>query len=145
MTRSCDGCTKCCEGYLTGEIHGHKMYPGRPCHFKCKTGCEIYEQRPERPCKSYVCEWLVDPNIPGWFKPNEINAIVTKRKLTNGMEFWDVAEAGEKLKVEVLNWLLHRSLIYGTNIVYHIDGGKNVLGSPEFQSSFWGVENELQD
>ena len=36
--RSCDGCTKCCEGFLPAVIYNKYMYQGRPCHFKKKNG-----------------------------------------------------------------------------------------------------------
>ena len=45
--RSCDGCTKCCEGYLAGEIQGKQMGFGKPCFLvEIGKGCNDYENRP---------------------------------------------------------------------------------------------------
>jgi hypothetical protein len=129
--RSCDGCTKCCHGWLEGQAKGHKFYGGRPCFYIGKSGCSIYEDRPETPCKSYKCVWLGEEVLPEWFKPDLINAIVTKREL-NGVPYYDVVEAGSTLQTKVLNWLVHWSLNDNINIVYRIDGGEHWLGSREF-------------
>ena len=40
--RNCNNCTKCCEGWLSGEVNGYSFYPGRPCHFMKCDGCSIY-------------------------------------------------------------------------------------------------------
>lgn len=77
--RECNGCTACCEGWLSGEAHGHYFQPGRPCHFKCEGGCSIYEKRPENPCKTFICEWLVNPELPEWMKPS-VSKVITMKK-----------------------------------------------------------------
>ena len=57
--RSCGSCTKCCEGWLSGEALGHKFYPGKPCHFiAIGKGCSVYAKRPQEPCVSYKCGWI---------------------------------------------------------------------------------------
>lgn len=74
--RNCDGCTKCCEGYLTGEAFGHHFSPGNPCKFHNKKGCSIYEQRPYNPCKVFQCQWKSNLNIPEWLKPDKSGVII---------------------------------------------------------------------
>jgi len=41
--RTCGGCTACCDGWLTGNILGHELAPGKPCHFRGDGGCTIYD------------------------------------------------------------------------------------------------------
>lgn len=138
MNRKCGDCTKCCEGYLLGEAKGKSFYKGKPCHFVAiGKGCTIYRERPVNPCASYKCAWLTDENLPEWFKPNEINAIVDVRTVNN-IQFLNVVEAGEKLKVEVLSWLIVYALSNGLNLHWTIDGGPNYLGSKEFLDAMNG-------
>lgn len=129
--RKCDGCTKCCEGWLSGVAHCKNFYKGMPCHFMAETGCSIYENRPQDPCKNFQCEWLVNLEIPEWMKPNRVNVIATKRKIDN-YEYLELTEAGEKLKVEVLNWFILYALNNHLNLVYSINGGINKVGCLEF-------------
>ena len=132
--RECGSCTKCCEGWLNGEAYGHKFYPGQPCFFKKEGGCSIYKDRPENPCKSYKCLWLTDENIPHWMKPDQINAILTHR-IEEGIGYIDVTEAGEKLRVEVLNWIVMFALNKKANLQYKISGGVNRIGVSEFTAA----------
>ena len=139
--RECGTCTKCCEGWLKGEIYGNKMMPGLPCHFKKETSCAIYENRPQHPCKDFVCEWLVDLSIPEWMKPNISNVII-KKDLINNINYLNVVEAGSKLQSEVLNWAF-ASLVMGKykNIKFTINGGTHYYGTDEFNNAM----NELND
>lgn len=128
--RSCGECAKCCEGWLWGESHGYHFYSGMKCHFLEKT-CTIYDDRPEDPCKSYQCLWLVDKNIPAWLKPSLSNVILTRRKL-NDVFFVDVVEAGQKIDSSVLNWLMLWAINNNINMRYFVGGGPNKIGSKEF-------------
>ena len=76
-SRTCGDCTKCCEGWLEGVVHGYKMYRGCSCHFLEKS-CSAYESRPENPCKSYNCAWLLEDKFPSWMKPSLSGVIITK-------------------------------------------------------------------
>lgn len=137
MKRECGSCTKCCEGYLQGSAYGKPFFPGNPCHFlTIGKGCNIYAKRPKDPCISYTCEWLVNEEIPEWFKPDEINAIITKRKMQDSdIEFWDVTEAGETLQSKVLTWLIMYALKNGINLRWNVAGGMHWIGSSEFIES----------
>ena len=128
--RSCDGCAKCCEGWLQGEAHGHKFYRGRPCFFLNKT-CSIYETRPENPCRSYKCGWLDEMQFPEWMKPDLVNVIINRAE-NNGIKYYVLIEAGSLLDVKVLNWMIQWALNYNKNLMYYIDGGMNRIGSKEF-------------
>jgi uncharacterized cysteine cluster protein YcgN (CxxCxxCC family) len=129
--RSCNGCTKCCEGWLPSVIYEKHMYPGVPCHFKKNGGCSIYKDRPKNPCKQYKCEWLKDIQIPEWFKPSESGIILTGREI-NKIPYLEIVEAGSSMTIEMLNWVFKLHLIKRTNLYYEIKGGWNWIGSPEF-------------
>jgi hypothetical protein len=130
--RECGNCTKCCEGWLSGQALGHKFYGGRPCHFiSTGKGCTVYAQRPKDPCMVFKCEWLNNSNIPEWFKPNEINAIV-KISQVNGIEYLSVIEAGIFLQSKVLSWLIQYALTNELNFAWQVEGEFNWLGSEEF-------------
>lgn len=103
LGRSCNGCTRCCEGWLTGEAFGFKFYPGRACKFLGKTGCNIYEQRPYSPCVTFTCYWKDDINIPDWMRPNLSNVIILKNYL-EGYEYLRFIQSGGKVKEEVFKY-----------------------------------------
>jgi uncharacterized cysteine cluster protein YcgN (CxxCxxCC family) len=130
--RSCDACTKCCDGWLSGNAHGHDFYSGKPCHFVATgKGCSIYNDRPKEPCQTFKCAWLLSKEIPEWMKPDKVNAIISVRNIKN-FQYLSVKEAGEKLRVEVLSWLVSYVLQNNMNLHYEINGGSNYLGSNEF-------------
>lgn len=128
--RTCDGCSKCCEGALRGHAYQHNFYPGKPCHFLGE-GCSIYADRPKDPCQDYKCEWLASDELPMWMRPDLCNVITTKR-VKNGVEYYDIVEAGKKLDSAVLSWFVMWALSTQKNIMYQLDGGFNRIGSAEF-------------
>lgn len=133
MKRDCGDCTKCCEGYLSGEALGKTFFRSKPCHFVAiGQGCTVYAQRPKNPCVSYKCEWLTNLDIPEWMKPNLINTIIDKRKTPSGIEYINIVEAGAVLKAGVLSNLLLYALGNKLNIAWEVEGGKNWIGSEEF-------------
>ena len=135
IVRDCDGCTKCCEGWLTGEAKGIPFYPGVKCHFMSQKGCSIYKDRPHEPCVTYNCQWKKDPNIPEWMKPDVVNAIISPRNV-KGVNYFEIIEAGSKLQPEVLNWVIFNLILKRYNVRYQISGGWNNIGSPEFMDLF---------
>ena len=128
--RSCDGCAKCCEGWLHGEAYGHAFYRGRPCFFLNKT-CSIYDTRPENPCRTFKCSWLAEETFPHWMKPNLVNIIITKRQVDNFF-YYEIVEAGSTIDSKTLNWLIQWALNTDNNLMYQIEGGPNRVGSQEF-------------
>ena len=139
--RSCGTCTKCCEGYLTGEALGHTFYGGKPCHFVAiGKGCTVYEKRPKDPCVSYKCDWLINPDIPEWMKPSDIDAIIDLREI-EGHQYLSLKEAGGLMQSRVLNWFFQYILKTGMNAVWQVGGGSNWAGSPEF-NHLMALENQ---
>lgn len=131
MDRSCGTCTKCCEGYLYGEVRGIKFYPGMPCHFKGNGCCTIYPDRPKKQCQDFNCLWLTDDRLPEWMKPDKSDVILVK-VITDKHEFVEAYEAGSKMDSTVLNRLLQYAMHHNLNLLYQVGGGWNAIGTPEF-------------
>ena len=129
-SRSCDGCTKCCEGWLQGEAFGHNFFRGRPCFFLNKK-CTIYENRPHDPCRSYTCGWLDEMHFPEWMKPDLVNVIINRAKHKDTI-YYVLIESGSLLNVKVLSWMIQWALNNNQNLMYYIDGGVNRIGSKDF-------------
>ena len=98
--RHCAPCTKCCEGWLSATVYAHQMYPGVPCAYLGKD-CTIYKNRPEDPCKKFVCEWLADETIPAYMQPNLSGAIIIKHE-----DYVEMIECDPPLKTQALEWFL---------------------------------------
>jgi len=101
--RNCNGCTKCCEGWLSDTIHGYKIYPNNPCRFKSLDGCSIYQNRPKEPCINYKCAWLEDNEIPIMFKPNESGVIIDYGG-TLRSNILRIIGCGQEISLEILQW-----------------------------------------
>jgi hypothetical protein len=133
--RSCNNCTKCCEGWLTTEIKGIKIYPGKPCPLvDISIGCKDYENRPESPCKAFKCEWLVNDQIPEDFSPIKIDTIFLAHYI-DGIGYLQAAEAGKSISTEVVSWLFLYHKNTGFNIAWDIGEKRYWVGTNEFTSS----------
>lgn len=138
--RSCGTCTKCCEGWLSANIKGHEMHPGKPCFFLADGKCTDYTGRPNT-CKVYNCAWKSEPEtFPEWMRPDRTGTIISKIILPsrNDLTHYEVAESGGSLDVKTLNWLIQWCLDKGINLFYEIEGKHHVIGSPAFKQSMSG-------
>lgn len=124
--RTCDGCTACCQGYLSGMAHGNNFQPGKPCFFISEKSCSIYADRPDEPCKSFKCEWLAHDYLPMWMRPDLSKVIVVRRERDN-KEWIEVKEAGQKIDSAVLSWMVLWAVNNNKNLHYQVDGGWNYL------------------
>lgn len=122
--RTCDSCTMCCQGYLSGIAHGHSFQPGKPCFFVAEKGCSIYADRPADPCKSFKCEWLAKDYLPMWMRP-DLSKVIVVCKDKEGEEWLTVKEAGQKLDAAVLSWMVVWAANNKKNLRYQVDGGWN--------------------
>jgi hypothetical protein len=135
--RQCGECTKCCEGWLKGDVKEHSMYPGKPCFFLQigigePTGCSDYENRPDNPCKSYNCLWILDQDIPDEFKPEKTGVILDIVDI-NGFNVLRIVPAPDDPSLEMLLWILQYSYLHGgLNMVWSFKDNDNIFGSTEF-------------
>ena len=113
--RSCGPCTKCCEGWLTETVFNQQFYPGVPCAY-LGTNCTIYKNRPEKPCKAFICEWLADQSVPFWMRPDQSGVILIKHE-----DSVEMVECDPPLRTQPLEWFL-TAFILGKydNVTYRI-------------------------
>lgn len=132
--RECGACTKCCEGWLSANINSHQMHPGKHCFFLASGKCTIYEERPGT-CRSYNCAWKAEDTFPMWMRPDLTGVIITRvvHPMKPELTHYEVAEAGGKLSVSSLNWLVQWALETGNNLFYEIEGKHHCIGSPAFR------------
>ena len=136
--KTCNGCVACCSGALHGQAHGHAFWKGRPCHFMENNGCSIYEERPEVPCKSYQCGYLIYDWMPHWMRPDLSGVILTPRLTEkNKIPYVEVVESRGKITPEVLSFIF---MCYVNGhfkaLTYQVDGGVNRIGSNDFLAEF---------
>lgn len=103
MDKTCGDCIACCDGILNATIFEHKISKGVSCPFVCKTGCTIYETRPENPCRSFKCGWLIHPNIPEYMRPDKSGVIL--RSFYKGYATVLYAEQYKEISDEANDWL----------------------------------------
>ena len=131
--KSCEGCTKCCEGYLTTNIDGQEVYAGHPCKFvEQGVGCKIYKDRPADPCKNFLCFWRASEIMPMEFKPSEVGVIVTNQEW-NGIPYLMMVEAGNQIPAEVLSWYVTWAVSNQLNVEWQVGDKIYNMGSAEFQ------------
>ena len=75
--RECGACTACCDGWLISDMLN--MRPGQPCRHRANEGCSIYEERPEKPCRTFSCLWLTeDFPLPETARPDQSGVILSR-------------------------------------------------------------------
>lgn len=129
--RECGNCSVCCGGWIKGTVRGYDFYPGKPCKFSCKTGCSIYDERPEYPCKVFNCVWKLDNTLPDSMQPNQCGLLLTHNEL-DGIPFIRSYECGKVMDVKSFSNLVQYCYTNRLNLLYQLDGGWFPLGSPQF-------------
>lgn len=133
-TKSCAGCTKCCEGYLSAVIKGHEMGPNKPCIFVEKNvGCKEYDSRPYEPCVTFQCEWRRNPHFEEWLSPVNSSAVFTRQSL-DGIPYLKLIEAGATLDAQVLSWAILYCMNNNINFMWDVNDKVHFIGSAEFTS-----------
>jgi SEC-C motif len=131
--RECGECTACCEGWMAATIFGHTMKPGLPCHFLKNGGCSIYQQRPDSPCRNFVCGWrAAESPFPDAFRPTLAKVIVV-RILWRERPAFLLCCAGREPDESLLDWMRQFSMATGQPFFYEQNGEKLGFGPPEFQ------------
>lgn len=132
--RQCAGCTACCDGWVRINIHGHSVYPGRPCPHSTGHSCAIYERRPEHPCRHFTCGWKEPGSLlPEEFRPDIIKLIYVPMTW-RGKRAYVLTPAGADPTPELLDWIRQHAQQTACPIVYQHTGEWYALGPPEFQN-----------
>jgi hypothetical protein len=132
VKKECGTCTKCCEGWLSADIKGHKMYPGKPCFFvEIGKGCKDYKNRPKEPCKNFTCGWIEIEDMPEKFKP-EFSGVIMHSKPNNGNPYLVLSNAPSNPTEQYLSWAIVYARSRGANIFWQIDNRFWWLGNDEF-------------
>ena len=138
-TRSCDGCTACCDGRLSTNVFGRKTV-GQPCHYLGENKCSIYKHRPKDPCKIFECSWLKDKHFkyPEWLKPDKSGLLLMDWKKTKSGIPYIIAIANKDLGYsnDAVFWLINYCNNNNLNIEFILQGVKHYIGSKEFKKYF---------
>lgn len=99
--RECGECTACCS---VMDIPRLRKGPGVTCHNLGPNGCNIYEDRPDVPCKSFSCAWL-----QGFFgedhRPDKSGVIIWQSLMTYRLETVASELPGMKIPDDMMAFL----------------------------------------
>ena len=128
-SKSCGTCTRCCEGWFSADIKGHKMDLGKPCYFiEIGKGCTIYNDRPQDPCKNFLCGWMLIDEMPDEFKPENSGVIMHWRK----EGYWVLTKAPNNPSHNLLSWAIFYAKSKEQNIVWYTNDRGWWLGDDDF-------------
>ncbi len=75
MNRVCDTCSLCCKLLEVRDSEFNKSRDVWCQHCRRDNGCSIYAVRPQA-CRNFVCQWLIDPDIPDFFWPKRSHMVL---------------------------------------------------------------------
>jgi hypothetical protein len=106
---------------------------GAPCPvLQIGKGCTDYENRPDSPCRGFVCEWIRQPQAyPEEMRPDRIQTIFSLQEV-DGIPYLRITEAGAKLDAEVLSHGVKLALLNRANIYWEVDGKMHWFGNKDF-------------
>jgi hypothetical protein len=131
--RQCGTCTACCQGWAEGEIRGHPMHPGQPCHFLQQGACTIYDERPQSPCRNFVCGWLMPGSpFPDAFRPDRVGVIVVPMRWRD-RACYVLLSAGRDADEAMLDWMRRHATATGSPFYYQQGEERLAYGPPAFQ------------
>ncbi|MEE9350888.1 MAG: hypothetical protein V3U78_01405 [Thiotrichaceae bacterium] len=118
--RVCQPCTACCDGWVSMNINGVEVYPGKSCPHSTGKGCDDYENRPADPCDLFDCAWKMENSpLPDWMKPSNAKVLVVLDKLQwQGMAVDLAVPVGKKIPPRALNWLKQFAEKQGRPLIY---------------------------
>ena len=131
--RACGTCTACCDGWVAGTIRGFAMKPGTPCHFRGEGCCTIYAERPESPCRKFVCGWLMPASpLPEAFRPDRLGVIFVPTTW-QGAPAFILVNAGRDPDDGLIAWMHDYARAHRVPFFYERGGERFGFGPAEFQ------------
>lgn len=80
------------------------MWPGKACKHRVESGCAIYPDRPENPCKTFRCGWLREPSLlEEELRPDKCGAILLTDRGAAGYDVWRLVPVGRAVSEETLS------------------------------------------
>jgi Fe-S-cluster containining protein len=128
LERSCQGCKKCCEGWLTGKAYGMAFSPSKPCFFLGSTGCNIYPNRPYDPCQTFLCEWRRDLRLPDWIKPDRSGRIFVAR-VVGDHQYMLAVTTERDMDARIPGWAATAAAQHQINFLIYHDSQWNVYST----------------
>jgi hypothetical protein len=108
------------------------MFAGQPCHFLSEGACTIYEERPQSPCRNFVCGWLAPGSpLPEEFRPDRIGVIVVPTRWRSTIAYI-LLSAGRDPGDDLLAWMRSHSLATGRPFFFQQNGERFGFGPNEF-------------
>lgn len=132
QARQCGSCTACCDGWLKTEINGELVTVGKPCRHSTSNGCDIYDTRPQFPCREFACGWIrPDSTLPVWMRPNECGAIVFLWFEWQNQRVINAVPVGDRIPQRTLDWLMSHAKEQKRPLIYleHLRKGKKYVGA----------------
>jgi hypothetical protein len=131
--RSCNGCSKCCEGWLIARVFNFEISPTNgSCRFLGRVGCGIYPVR-DTLCKNFYCDWIENSSLPENLKPDKCNAIIITKKLETYL-YYRIVTAGI-IKKYVYEWAEEQAKQGKHLVAYDQNGELNIYSNdPLFRS-----------
>lgn len=110
------------------------MFPGKPCHFVAiGKGCTEYDERPEQPCKKFLCGWRVIDEMPDSFKPSESHVIFAFYQTPkNKIQYLKIVKAPTNPSIEVLTWAVIYAVNNKINLAWDVNDKTYYIGDIKF-------------
>ena len=109
------------------------MHPGQPCHYLAQGACTIYDERPQSPCRNFVCGWLMPGNpFPESFRPDRVGVIVVPMRWRD-KPCYVLLSAGRDPDEALLDWMRAHAQATGSPFYYQQGGERLGYGSVAFQ------------
>ena len=108
------------------------MHPGTPCHFRGDGCCTIYDNRPQNPCRSFVCGWLQTGSpFPEEYRPDRLGVLIVRTQWRNAPAYI-LRAAGRDPDESLLDWMRAYSRATGYPFFYEERGERLGYGPAEF-------------
>jgi hypothetical protein len=109
------------------------MFPGQHCHFLTDGACTIYEERPQSPCRNFVCGYLAPGSpFPEAFRPDKTGVIIVPMRW-QGRPAYVLLSAGNDPSAEMLAWVQAHARATGSPFFYAQNGERIGYGPLAFQ------------
>jgi len=106
-TRNCQPCTACCEGWLDIDNPLAKAHLGTACTHCTNEGCDIYNERPQDPCRNFHCAWRQEGSLlPYAMRLDQSGVIVMTDQLQwQGEDVIVAVATGSRIPARTFHWL----------------------------------------